>query len=264
MKHRLKWMGAVAAGALILAACGDSGAGTTAAATTTPTATTAPTTTETPATEVMADATSFLLEITNISDQFVARDAHVFATPVSATEAGPAFAGDAYELSFAAGPGERISFATMFVQSNDWFFAPNPEGVALFDTDGNPITGDITEFVSLWDSGTEVDQVPGEGADQAPRQDGPDTGDIDSDNTVRLVDRDAADYVAVTLAHDGADFTLRIENTSADAATPTPIAPGVVAVHSAGTHSSGPVAQTLATASKRWQRMATRVGLSDG
>ena len=64
----------------------------------------------------------------------------------------------------------------MFVQSNDWFFAPGPDGIALFDADGNPISGDITSQVFLWNAGTEVDEEPGIGPNQGPRQKGPNTG----------------------------------------------------------------------------------------
>jgi hypothetical protein len=86
----------------------------------------------------------------------------------------------------------------MFVQSNDWFFAPGPEGIALFDADSNPLEGDITDQILLWDAGTEVDQTPGEGADQAPRQAGPNTGEAEN-GPVELVE-DFTDYqVLVTI-----------------------------------------------------------------
>ena len=99
-----------------------------------------------------------------------------FAVPDGAAEAGPALPGSSYSFSFEATPGEYLSFATMFVQSNDWFFAPAASGIGLFDGDA-PLEGDITELVLLWDAGTEVDETPGEGPNQAPRQAGPDTGD---------------------------------------------------------------------------------------
>lgn len=104
----------------------------------------------------------------------------VFNTPVGAAEPGPAAPGSAYKFRVDAYAGQYLTFATMFVQSNDWFFAPGPDGIALFDADGNPISGDITSQVFLWNAGTEVDQVPGEGADQAPRQSGPDTGEAEN------------------------------------------------------------------------------------
>ncbi|UCC71927.1 MAG: spondin domain-containing protein [Gemmatimonadota bacterium] len=50
-----------------------------------------------------------------------------------------------------------------------------------------PISGDVTSQLMLWDAGTEVNQKPGIGLDQAPRQSGPDSGAAES-ATVRLVD----------------------------------------------------------------------------
>jgi hypothetical protein len=74
------------------------------------------------------------------------------------------------EFTVIAKPGDRLSFATMFVQSNDKFYAPASGSLALFDANGKPISGDLTASVRLYDAGTEVDQQPGAGADQAPRQ----------------------------------------------------------------------------------------------
>jgi len=102
--------------------------------------------------------------------------AGTFANPDGGTEVGPALPGAGYSFSFEATPGDYLSFAAMFVQSNDWFFAPDPSGINLFDGD-TPIEGDITQLIGLWDAGTEVDEEPGAGANQAPRQAGPDTGE---------------------------------------------------------------------------------------
>jgi hypothetical protein len=66
--------------------------------------------------------------------------------------------------------GDRLSFATMFVQSNDKFYATNGGSLALFDKSGMAVSGDLTASVRLYDAGTEIDQQPGAGADQAPRQ----------------------------------------------------------------------------------------------
>jgi hypothetical protein len=86
-----------------------------------------------------------------------------------------------------AAPGEKLFFATMFEQSNDLFLAPAGEGIALFDETGKPLAGDRTAEVALWDAGTEVNQAPGTGADQAPREAGPNTGAAE-DGVVRRVD----------------------------------------------------------------------------
>ncbi|MCP5035694.1 MAG: hypothetical protein GY939_28175 [Actinomycetia bacterium] len=180
---------------------------------------------------MMEDGGTVTVTIENIAE-FAISDSGAFAVPASANDPAPALPGDAYEFSVNAGPGQRLSFATMFVQSNDWIFAPDPAGINLYDASGDPVSGDVTDQVLIIDAGTEIDQSIGEGPDQAPRQSGPDTGDDDEDGTVRLVDRDAADYVAVTLSP-GADgqFDVRIENVSDMAVVPTPLAPGVYAVH---------------------------------
>jgi hypothetical protein len=54
----------------------------------------------------------------------------------------------------------------------------------------------VTDQIELWDAGTEVNQAPGFGADQAPRQAGPNTG-ADENGVVRLV---ADDYAYPNLA----------------------------------------------------------------
>ena len=56
----------------------------------------------------------------------------VFDTPTGAMEAGPLRPGDAYEFTVSAEPGQRLSFATMLVPSNDLFYAPSGEaGMAV-------------------------------------------------------------------------------------------------------------------------------------
>ena len=110
----------------------------------------------------------------------------VFNTPVGAGGPAPIFPGEAYEFTFGANPGDKLSFATMFVQSNDLFYAPTGAGIALFNG-MTPVNGDVTAQVHLWDAGTEMNEEPGVGANQAPRQGGPNMGAIDADTTVRMV-----------------------------------------------------------------------------
>jgi len=56
----------------------------------------------------------------------------VFNTPVGANGPAPIGPGGAYEFTFAAKPGMRLSVVTMFGQSNDWFYAPKRQGSDLF------------------------------------------------------------------------------------------------------------------------------------
>jgi hypothetical protein len=93
----------------------------------------------------------------------------VFNTPVRSMGPGPIGPGAAYEFTFKATPGMKLFMIQMFGQSNDLFYA-NDTGIALFDSKGKPIGGDITSKLILWDAGTEINQEPGVGPDQAPRQ----------------------------------------------------------------------------------------------
>ncbi|WP_282053427.1 spondin domain-containing protein [Maribacter luteus] len=145
-------------------------------------------------------------------------------------------------FSFNAGIGHYLSFATMFVQSNDLFYAPGENGIALYDANGNALTGDVTEMINLWDAGTEVNEAPGIGANQPPRQSGPNSGTTENGMVLDIVNvNDGFTYPAVeevikvTLAHDGGTmFTVTIENVSASASFTTPLAPGVWVINENG------------------------------
>jgi hypothetical protein len=100
----------------------------------------------------------------------------IFNTPVGAGGPGPAIPGGAYEFSFTAEEGDYLSFMTMFVQSNDLFYTFPEGGIPLFNN-GNPMTGDMTGQVLLYDAGTEVNEFPGAGLNQVIRQSGADTGE---------------------------------------------------------------------------------------
>ncbi|HEV3468286.1 MAG TPA: spondin domain-containing protein [Pyrinomonadaceae bacterium] len=99
----------------------------------------------------------------------------VFNTPAGAAGPGPIGPGAAYEFTFSAAPRMKLTLVTMFGQSNDLFYAPD-KPIELFGAKGEPLGGDVTSRLVLWDAGTEVDQEPGVGPDQAPRQKAPNTG----------------------------------------------------------------------------------------
>jgi hypothetical protein len=122
--------------------------------------------------------------------------------------------GDSLTWEFTPPPGSKISFVSMFGQSNDWFFAPDTSGIELWDDAGNPITADITGRIAIWDAGTEADETPFMGANQGPRQAAPNTGAMDPDNRVRPVSDTgfsgmAGDYIDARLAYLG-DGRFRI------------------------------------------------------
>ena len=95
--------------------------------------------------------------------------------PVGSSSASPLFPGQKFEFTFDAESGDRLTLATMFGQSNDIFAGTPDTGLDLFTND-IPLMGDITSMLSLWDAGTEVNEKPGIGLNQAPRQSAPNTG----------------------------------------------------------------------------------------
>ena len=142
--------------------------------------------------------TAFKLRIDNIAPWTVLKSG---VQLVKASGASGALAsGDAVDITFTAGKKQNVSFAAMFGESNDWFFAPDVGGIALYDASGNPVSGDVTSQIKLWNAGTEIDQEPAVGDSTGPKQPSPDYGAPDPDPTIREVP------VNVTLS-DGSMFT---------------------------------------------------------
>lgn len=172
---------------------------------------------------------TFTVQVQNVAPWTVLKSAA--QTMKTSGMVGPAGPGEAFEVSFTAGKGQAASFVTMLGESNDWFFAPGPAGIALYDAAGTPVSGDVTAQVGLWNAGTEIDEEPAVGLDTGPQQSMPSQGAPDIDPTVRaigpsivLADGSAfalapiAQMIKATLTYQGNRlFTLRIENVS----TPT-------------------------------------------
>ena len=183
-----------------------------------------------------------LITIKNVGPASPVLKSGVFDTPVGAVAPAPIAPGEAYEVDFTAGPGMRLSFATMFIQSNDIFYAFPGEGLALYDANGTARTGDVTAELGFYDAGTEVNEAPGTGPNQAPRQSSPGAGTDENGVVQRVADvNDGFTYPAlsevikVTLTHDGdTEFTFRIENVGDGVMVneqPIPLSPGSWAVH---------------------------------
>ncbi len=137
-----------------------------------------------------------------LSDGAGVRSVGAVNMPVGATEPGPVLPGQAYEFTVKGQPGDRLTVAFMFGQSNDLFYAP-AQSLALFDRRGQPTGGDVTASLTLWDAGTEVNQEPGLGPDQAPRQSAPNTGTSEQAPVRPVADRytypGVAEVVRVTI-----------------------------------------------------------------
>src|SRR5689334_20596289 len=104
----------------------------------------------------------------------------MFNTPVGAMAAGPIRPGDSFEFTVSAVPGMKFFMAQMFGQSNDWFYAPGANGIALFDAKGRQVNGEGTGQFYRWDGGTGKDEEIGSGPNQGPRQKGPNTGEAEN------------------------------------------------------------------------------------
>ena len=148
--------------------------------------------------------------------------------------------GESSTFSFHAGKGTYLSFATMLVQTNDLFYAFDEQGIRLYDDNGVAISGDVTAEILLWDAGTELNEQPGIGPNQAPRQAGPNTGDTENGTVLPITSINdgfsypaTTDNIRVNIIHDGnTQFTVTLENISANSTLPSPLAPGVWVVHS--------------------------------
>jgi hypothetical protein len=171
--------------------------------------------------------TAFTVRIENVAPWTVLKSG-TQTIKLGQSAPGPLGPGDAYEVDFTAGKNQKVSFAAMLGESNDWFFAPGPEGIALYDADGMPTSGDVTAQVSLWNAGTEIDQEPAVGDATGPKQSAPDFGAPDPTPGVHELGSVATlsdgssfalpaitSMIRVTLTP-GADrhFTLRLENVS--------------------------------------------------
>lgn len=191
---------------------------------------------------------TFTVTVQNVGSAYPFIKSGVFNTPVGAGAPGPIGPGAKYEFSFTAPEGAKLSFATMFVPSNDFFYAPDTAGIALYNPDGSQVSGDVTSQVVLWDAGTEVNEEPGLGPDQPQRQPAPNTGAADPDSLVRVApdsfgNLPAVNAVVKVTITPGANssFTVDVADVSTSTTLSTsdgntqavPLAPGVWVVHTA-------------------------------
>lgn len=188
----------------------------------------------------------FTVTIENIAPVKSFTSSGVFDTPAGDASAGPATPGKSYEFTVNAGRKQKLSFATMLAATNDLFYAPDGAGISLYDDEGEPISGDVTDQVYLWDAGTEVNEEPKVGPNTVSKQGAPDTGPAEDGNVRSIGDTEdefeypaVADVLTVEVMHvAGTEFKVTIGNVSSNMALqtsegdfPAPISPGVWVVH---------------------------------
>jgi len=111
----------------------------------------------------------------------------IFYKPVGWETDGELWPGDVYEVRFSADPGDKLSLATMLMQSNDLIYGPKDGRLELFDSNGRPVRGDISAMFDLYDAGTEANEDPKFGPNVGLNQKGLNTG-LPESEPVRLVD----------------------------------------------------------------------------
>lgn len=192
-------------------------------------------------------STNFTVTIENVAavNDFIASG--FFNKPEGMSDPGPAHPGEKFVFSINAGKNQRLSFACMLAATNDLFFGPDNDGIALYDGDGNPISGDVTDQVYLWDAGTEVNEEPAVGPNTVTNQPGPNTGE-DENGNVMLIDEvtngvhfdypAVSEIIKVTITHtEGTEFEVSIEDLpsamleTSQGEVPAPVSPGVWVVH---------------------------------
>jgi hypothetical protein len=193
-------------------------------------------------------ARHFTLTLENIAATKPFTSAGIFNTPVGDAGPGPATPGKKYEFTITAGRKQKLSFVTMLAATNDLFFGPNGKGIALYDANGDPISGDVTDQIQLWDAGTEVNQEPHVGSNTVTNQAAPNTGPAEGGNVVDIADANngvsfayppVAEIIKVSVTHlTGTQFKVTIQDVSSATALktsagdfPAPVSPGVWVVH---------------------------------
>ena len=139
--------------------------------------------------------------------------------------------GQSVTISFSAAKGEALSFATMYGWSNDLFFAPANPGIMAYDADGNPIEGDVSSQVRLWDNGTRINQKPGSTVNHPGTADSKNITEVNGLDAQGNTYLPAAQLVKATLKYNGnSTFSLTLLNISGGTANETPLSPGVWSV----------------------------------
>jgi hypothetical protein len=190
----------------------------------------------------------FTVTLENVATTTLFTSSGVFNTPVGDLVPGPATPGKKYQFTVDAGRKQKLSFATMLAATNDLFFGPNGDGIALYDGNGDPISADVTSQIHLWDAGTEINEEPHVGPNTVTKQAAPNTGPAENGNVVDIANAtdgvpfnypSVASVIKVSIAHtSGTLFTVSIEDVSSATALvtsegnfPAPLSPGVWVVH---------------------------------
>lgn len=139
--------------------------------------------------------------------------------------------GQTVSFQFSAAKGEALTFASMYGWSNDLFFAPANPGIQVYDANGNPIEGDVSSQVKLWDNGTRINQVPGASVSHPGVAENKVIMEVKGSDAQGNTYLPASSLVKATLKYNGNSvFTITLTNISGGTSNPTPLSPGVWAI----------------------------------
>lgn len=131
-------------------------------------------------------------------------------------------------FEFSAGKGQTIHFATMYGWSNDLFFAPANPGIALYDESGQPMQGNVSSQIKLWDNGSKINQAPGSNNPHNSANQNGVVMEVKGTDAQGFSYLPAQQLVKAELTYkSNAVFRLTITNISGGTANETPLSPGV-------------------------------------
>lgn len=208
---------------------------------------------------VQDEAREFVVTVSNLTPKHSLFLSGSFALPDSKLLPAPLAPGQSYSFDVVAWPGANLQIVTMFVESNDAFVAFSQRGLALWSPGGEPLIGNRSAELVLYDAGTEVNEPLGTGSSQALRQLEPGQGEPEQAPITVITDGDGSaaeadgvkfpaihEFMQVHVMHmDGPNFRVVIRNVSSEKLLADPadgpqqkrpalLSPGVFAVHAAG------------------------------
>jgi hypothetical protein len=205
-------------------------------------------------------STEFVVNISNLTPAESLFATGGFDMPDTEVLAGPLEPGQSYRFDVVVWPGAQLQIVTMFVESNDAFLAFAPGGIALWTPDGEPLDGNHTADLVLYDAGTEFNEPLGVGSSQAPRQLEPGAGESETGSVTVITDGESGaalgpggiefpaipDFVELQIMHiEGPNFRVVLRNVSPDdlldklsggpeKEKPARLSPGIFTVHASG------------------------------
>ncbi|MBO4246629.1 spondin domain-containing protein [Halomicrobium sp. IBSBa] len=134
--------------------------------------------------------------VASLGEREAVHDAGVQAVPAGSDEPGPLLPNHSYDFETERLETDDLSLSmvTMFVPSNDLFYALGGATGIPLSSDEQSTQGDVTDHVDLWDAGTEINEEPGVGENQVQRQRGAGVGLVERGTVAPVETINGYDY----------------------------------------------------------------------